>query len=695
MSDAVVVTGVAVQTGLGRSLDACFEAVCAGKTASREVARFRDEGLLVTHAAPVEPGLRSIVAKDPNAPPWLSTLIVETVRSGLRAASLPLELGETPLFVGTSLGSPAAAERLGGWPCADAGSPETLDVYSPGALIARAAQRLESTGLVDIGCNTCAAGNYAIGAALDHLRSGHSPVAVAGGVDELSTLPFIAFSQLRALGRVCLPFDQERDGLLFGEGCAFLVLELAHEARRRGVKALAEVASVGYSNDAYHLIAPEPEGSGLERALTECLNDAGNPTVDYVNAHGTGTPANDAVEAETLQRVLGSDFFLSSTKGATGHCMGAASAVEAALTIESLRRGVLLPNVGLSTLDPRVQAHVVRHSESRPLQTALSVSLGFGGNNAVVAFRRESDGKSRPVNKRPVFLRGASACFGDRVGLAAVESTLRGEAPVDPKAEWDFAARLGRRGLRHVDRGALVFEAAWTADAFPLEYPGERLGVCVGSAVPAYPSVSRFLEYVKQGGVKAVPPMLVPFATANCVSAWWALRHGIRGYHGSFATSDCAGLDAIAMASTQVSRGRIDAALAGSAEGYSDALWRGMSHRYASPLVEASATVWLDSSPTHARAKLLSVERAFAGPGRLVELPRGSVPVESRWILARATQAAPSTSWQAIASRGEAQSASGVLALLLALSTIRPGETVVVASDSVEGFSTTLVLEGV
>lgn len=695
MDDAVVVTGVAVQTGLGRSLDACFEAVCAGRTGSREVPRFRDEGLLVTHAAPVEPGLRSFKTRDPRDLPWLSTLIVETVHSSLRAASLPRQLGKTPLFIGTSLGSPAAAERSGGWPDADAGSPETLGAYSPGALIARAAQRLESTGLVEINCNTCAAGNYAIGAALDHLRSGHAPVAVAGGVDELSTLPFIAFSQLRALGRACRPFDVERDGLLFGEGCAFLILELAHEARRREVRALAEVVSVGYSNDAHHLIAPDPTGAGLERALTKCLDDADMSTVDYVNAHGTGTPANDAVEAETLKRVLGSEFFFSSTKGATGHCMGAASAVEAALTVESLKRGVFLPNVGLRALDPHVRGHVVRHPESRPFDTALSVSLGFGGNNAVVAFRKKADRGSQLVTQRPVYLRSASACFGDQVGLAAVRSALRGEAPVSAQAEWDFAARLGRRGLRHVDRGALVFEAAWTADAFPLEYPGERLGVCVGTAVPAYPSVSRFLEYVKQGGVKAVPPMLVPFATANCVSAWWALRHGIRGYHGSLATSDCAGLDAIAMASTQVSLGRIDAALAGSAEGYSDALWRGMSHRYASPLVEASATVWLDSSPTRARAKLLSVHRAFAGPGRLAELPRGSVPVESRWILARATQAAPSTSWQAIASRGEAQSASGVLALLLALSTIQTGEQVVVASDSVEGFSTTLVLEGV
>lgn len=676
---SVVVTGTGLITGLGTGVDACFERVCAGETAAQRIESFAAEGLERPVAAPID-----------RAPfregPLVTELIVQAAREALATARLASPLGDTPLIVANTIGSPAASERPGGWEKAEPGSAETLERYAQASLVAQAAERLGARGRVDVVGNTCAAGNYAIGIGASLIRRGLARRVVVGGAEEVTVLPFSAFAQLRAIGDPCRPFDRDRNGMLFGEGAAVLVLESAAEARARGVKPLAEVAAVTYSNDAYHLVAPDPAGKGLERALRDGMARAGLDAIDYVNAHGTGTELNDGAEARALRRVLGDRTWVSSTKGATGHCMGAASAVEAVLTVESMARGRLLPNVGLQEPDPDAPARYVRETDDASVTTAISVGLGFGGNNAALFLRQRprahSQARSKP--QRPVFLRPASAIVGDLEGLEAVHAALRAPGAVPRRTTFDAKALLGRKGLRHVDPGALVFAAAMALAGDRPDVTPERFGVCVGGAFPAYASVVAILRAFQRGGPRAIPPMLVPFATVNCASSWWMLREGLTGFNGCPVSGDCAGLDAVLWAAEQIEESGIDAAVAGATEGYSEELQCGLLR---AP-TESAAAVWVQAEPTGARARLVASARAFDRnrPARAVEQVLAALAGE-RVYAARPLPDAVAPPWECL-------SVSGVLALLQAIDETPAGERSVVVSDSRDGFATGIVIEG-
>jgi 3-oxoacyl-[acyl-carrier-protein] synthase II len=240
----------------------------------------------------------------------------------------------------------------------------------------------------------CSAGAMAIGCALDLVRRGRAQVALAGGAEPLSTLTLYGFQALRALSpEPCRPFDADRRGLSLGEGAAILVLEELGAARARGATILAELAGFGATADGHHMTAPAPDGEGAARATLAALADAGlAPTeIDYVNAHGTGTPHNDPAEAAALRRVFAGRterLPVSSTKSQLGHTLAAAGALEAAATVLALGAGFVPATVTLLRPDPACELdHVAGSPRRAQLRAALSSSFGFGGNNAVLALR--------------------------------------------------------------------------------------------------------------------------------------------------------------------------------------------------------------------------------------------------------------------------------------------------------------------
>ena len=249
--------------------------------------------------------------------------------------------------------------------------------------------------------SACASGAHAVGEAFRMVRDGRVDLAVAGG-SESATLPICiaAFAQMGALTkepdpeRACRPFDANRSGFVMAEGACILVLEPEEHARARGAKIYAEVAGYGASDDAYHITAPDPEGSGAAIAIRAALADAGEPAsaVDYVNAHGTSTPLNDAGETAALKSALGDaarSVAVSSTKSMTGHMLGAAGAVEAAVSALAIRDGRIPPTIHYETPDPACDLDYVPNvARDKDVRFAISNSFGFGGQNAVVAFRR-------------------------------------------------------------------------------------------------------------------------------------------------------------------------------------------------------------------------------------------------------------------------------------------------------------------
>jgi 3-oxoacyl-[acyl-carrier-protein] synthase II len=241
----------------------------------------------------------------------------------------------------------------------------------------------------------CSSSATAIGYAGDRIRLGHVEVALAGGAEGLCRLTYAGFNCLRATStEKCRPFDAERKGLNLGEGAAVLVLESEERARARGATILAYLAGYGITADAYHMTTPLPDGEGAARAMRAALDDASlvPERVDYVNAHGTATPHNDAAETAAIKSVLGArapSVPVSSIKSMVGHTLGAAGAIEAVASVLTLARGFIPPTVNLRTPDPAFGLdYVPGQAREKACQVVLSNSFAFGGNNTSLAFTR-------------------------------------------------------------------------------------------------------------------------------------------------------------------------------------------------------------------------------------------------------------------------------------------------------------------
>ena len=247
----------------------------------------------------------------------------------------------------------------------------------------------------------CATGTNAIGEAFRQVKEGRAKVMIAGGseasVNEIGIAGFAALTSLSQATdplKASLPFDKARQGFVLGEGGATLVLEDLEHAQKRGANILGEIVGYGATSDAYHITSPDPTGAGAARAMELAIKEAGiNPSeISYINAHGTATHANDEGESKAINQVFGSDsnVRVSSTKGMTGHLLGAAGAIEAVLTVAALQKGQLPLNIGCFNQDPNCSVNLVtaENSDASNARYAISNSFGFGGHNAVLAFKK-------------------------------------------------------------------------------------------------------------------------------------------------------------------------------------------------------------------------------------------------------------------------------------------------------------------
>jgi len=268
------------------------------------------------------------------------------------------------------------------------------DRFAAGSLSERLARVLRADGPVLTVVNACTSGTDAAGVALEWLRADLCDAVLAGGADELSAIPVSGFFALGLTSpEPCRPFDRDRQGLTLGEGAGIAVLEREESALRRGRPVALLAAGFGSAADGHHLTAPHPEGRGLECAIRGALADAGiDPdAVDFVNAHGTATPDNDRIEGAVLARLFGEGVRVASTKGYTGHALGAAGGIETVFTALALRHGRVPANVGFATRDAAIPFAPLTAATpvSRPF--ALSTALAFGGNNAALVLARAGE----------------------------------------------------------------------------------------------------------------------------------------------------------------------------------------------------------------------------------------------------------------------------------------------------------------
>jgi 3-oxoacyl-[acyl-carrier-protein] synthase II len=296
--------------------------------------------------------------------------------------------------VGTTSGGMTFGEEyyrgLNSRPRSSRRAPLLIANYTPQKAVMDAQEAFGITAPCQVIANACASGTNAIGHAFNCVRSGRYQRVLTGGYDAISELVFVGFDSLQAsTPERCRPFDGERSGLVLGEGAAVLALENLESARKRGATILAEVIGYGISTDNFHLTQPDPSGIGPRQAMEGALRSAGiGPgEIDYINAHGTATPFNDASEGKAIAELF-NDVPVSSTKGMMGHSLGAAGAIEAVLSILALQHQFLPPNINFRQGDAAIDLNIVANSaRPAPLRTVLSNSFGFGGTNATVIMR--------------------------------------------------------------------------------------------------------------------------------------------------------------------------------------------------------------------------------------------------------------------------------------------------------------------
>jgi 3-oxoacyl-[acyl-carrier-protein] synthase II len=395
----IVITGIGVVTPIGIGRAEFWTNLLAGVSGLAPITTFDTSAYEVHRGGEVkgfDPAhyVRSIKVEQLGR---CSQLAVAATRLALDDAGLtPNELGQERVGValGTTMGEPQVLQEMDRqWveKGPDHISPELVPQYPCNMIPSNVAIEFGFRGPNLMIPTACAAGNYAIGYASDLLRRNRADVMVAGGADCFARIAFTGFARLSAIApEICQPFDKNRKGMMVGEGAGVLVLESLERAKRRNAPIYAEVLGYGLSCDAYHMTGSQPEGTGMAGAMNQALQLSRlNPEdIDYVSAHGTGTPTNDKVETIAIKKVFGEHAVnvpVSSIKSMIGHTMGAASAIEAATCALSIHNGAVPPTINYQEPDPECDLdYVPNQARDRQVNFALNNSAAFGGNNAVV-----------------------------------------------------------------------------------------------------------------------------------------------------------------------------------------------------------------------------------------------------------------------------------------------------------------------
>jgi 3-oxoacyl-[acyl-carrier-protein] synthase II len=409
----VVVTGVGAVTPLGNDAESFWENLTAGKSGAAPIEAFDSSDFAVHFACELKEfdPTKWIEHKQARRMDRFAQMIVAAARMAEKDSGIDIE-GETErtgVSVATGIGGLKAFQD-----CYDQlleRGPDRINPFAIPAIIpnmgsAWVSMELGTRGPLWSECTACAASNMAIGQALDDIRLGRADVMLAGGTEAgITKVGIGGFGAMRALSRrndapekASRPFDAQRDGFVMGEAGAILVLEELEHARERDSKVYAELVGYGISSDAQHITEPDPTGRHPARAMHMAMEDAGvaPEEIDYINAHGTSTPLGDASETRVIKIALGEEKArqtpISSTKGATGHCLGASGAIEALISVFAVQRDVVPPTINYEYPDPECDLDYIPN-ESRDWKTdfALSNNFGFGGHNACLVFKKFTD----------------------------------------------------------------------------------------------------------------------------------------------------------------------------------------------------------------------------------------------------------------------------------------------------------------
>src|SRR3954454_21516923 len=409
----VVITGVGAVTPLGNDVETTWQNLLAGESGAAEITQFDSTDYYVHFACEVKDfdPANWIERKQARRMDRFAQLILAAPRQAEADAGIDIEPD-------ADRGGASIATGIGGiksfQDCHDTliqRGPDRVNPFAIPCIIPNmgagwVSMELGTRGPLSSECTACAASNMAIGQGLDDIRLGRADAMLCGGTESaINKVGIAGFGAMRALSRrnddpkrASRPFDAGRDGFVMGEAAGVVVLEALEHAQARGAKIYAELVGYGLSSDATHITEPDPTGENPARAMRNAFDDAGIEAgeIDYINAHGTSTPLGDASETRVIKMALGEENAratpVSSTKGATGHCLGAAGAVEAIFSTLAIRDSKLPPTINYEVEDPACDLdYIANDARDADVRVAVSNSFGFGGHNASIVLRKYED----------------------------------------------------------------------------------------------------------------------------------------------------------------------------------------------------------------------------------------------------------------------------------------------------------------
>lgn len=409
MEHRVVITGMGAITPIGNSVEKLFQNVKEGKCGIDFINNFDTEGFSVKLAAPVKnfDPKPYMDPKEARRMDRFSQFAIAASTQAIQDSGLDLDTLDRERFgviVGSGIGGLENIEKEAK-NLTDKGPRRVNPLFIPMIITNMAAGNIaikfNAQGICTNVVTACATGTHSIGEAFRNIKHGYADVILAGGTEaSITPLGVAGFSALTALStstdpmRASIPFDKERDGFVMGEGAGILVVEEYEHALRRGARIYAEIVGYGATCDAYHITAPSPDGHGGARAMRNAMKEAGiaPEVISYINAHGTSTPVNDKLETMAVKAALGDAAYrvpVSSTKSMIGHLLGAAGAVEAIVCVKAIQEDFVPATIGLKVLDEECDLdYVPKTGRSKKLTYVMTNSLGFGGHNATVIFKR-------------------------------------------------------------------------------------------------------------------------------------------------------------------------------------------------------------------------------------------------------------------------------------------------------------------
>lgn len=608
MKKRCVITGLGIICPVGNDVKESWDSIQKGRTGIAEVTSVNTEGCYANLGG-------EVFCDDLPAPQYDRSvrLCIRAAQEAIQDAGFDAEAAkEAGVIVGSCIGGAVSIDEY--LTAQKNGKEEDSRIPNMAAssIANHAAAYLGLNGVTANIVNACAAGTMSVSYACDLIRSGNGSVFLAGGTDPFSSLAFAGFHALHALSvDPCSPLNHS-NGITLGEGSGILVVEEYEHAVARGAKIYCEVAGYGVNCDAYHITAPDPSGEGQMDVIRRALQSAEvEPSeIAYVNAHGTGTAKNDEAEFLSLHTIFdGTDVSVSSTKSMTGHCLGAAGAVEAVFTVKAVSEDILPPTIGYTDEDKEALKDkagaldfVANESRKKSIPMAMSNSFAFGGTNASIIFAKEAKPKEDAVKQR-LFITG----FGQVLSANTEEASKTAAVTLDMK---DFTERGVKLGVfRKLDKFSQLqlisgIDALKSAGITISEENERRIGTIIGTSAGPVTEVSNFQKNICEKGATAGSAFTFPNTVYNAAGGHFSIFTKTKGYCATVANGTQAGLQSVAYACDVLEKGNEDIMLAAGTDEGSDMVTYFYEHsgiNGENVLGEGSSTIVLETEKSAAR----------------------------------------------------------------------------------------------